>query len=780
MPKDQYVDQKLDGRYHLLRLLDSGSFGAVYEARDTKLGRIVAVKILFEKDETAFRKEAKLAVQFDHPNVVKVFDYGADGNLGVGFIVMEFLKGCRLDQLITQHLGRVSDAVIVRFVDQIGAALQLAHERNLIHRDLKPQNVMLVEEDTLQERFVLLDLGLASQTNSTSTLRNQTLDGALSPRYASPEQMGQQVVDFRSDIYSFGTILYELLTGEPPFVRDQLLSLMLAICNETPPSFRSTAPNREVPSEVEVIVQHCLAKKPDMRPESIRIVRSRILAAFGADTAMPVVNTSGIRRPDPLHLPAGPLQTGTLQPPSLDRDTALIGGSPTNNSAGQKFVGRRRNSLKRSGPWLSVFILLLILLPVSLLIVPKFLLGPTPEKIEVPQPPRTGRMIAAGEIAIDAGSSGNLQLYIEPSDDALVSGQSLELTASDIPAWLKVQIPETLPLSQTIDLTVVADQVLEARSGEFMLHASLGDWTEDKKIVVTVIGPKLWTLPDGFEPLSGTDLVQSKADGRVFYHHVVRVIDADLKVHFILIYPPENSSAASKAIPPFYIMEHKVWNELFSRYWSAANSSAAQTPVVAEWKLGAAAAGQNLNADAHPKLPTVRVTAFDAHRFAVWLGGQGVSHLPSIDQWDLASGLEHWQGMSPDQRAVYPEGPFRGAWKEGTTDVCVNRRQFGPKPVGESLDDVTITGCTDMAGNVQELTEYLMNGARVGDVAPDSEGALLRVVLRGRSYFNESPLRWDDIRNLADIPDALGYDEPDPTVGFRVVLETLGNSDRNQ
>ncbi len=213
--------------------------------------------------------------------------------------------------------------MIVRFVDQIGAALQLAHERNLIHRDLKPQNVMLVEEGTLQERFVLLDLGLASQMNSTSTLRNQTLDGALSPRYASPEQMGQEVVDFRSDIYSFGTILYELFTGEVPFVRDQMLSLMMAICSETPPTFQFTAPNRQVPSEVEVIVQHCLAKKQDKRPESIRIVRSRILAAFGADTAMPAANTSGIKRSDRRSVIGKPLQTGTMQPPSLDGDSDL-------------------------------------------------------------------------------------------------------------------------------------------------------------------------------------------------------------------------------------------------------------------------------------------------------------------------------------------------------------------------------------------------------------------------------------------------------------------------
>jgi serine/threonine protein kinase/formylglycine-generating enzyme required for sulfatase activity len=768
MPKDKYENSTLDGRYHLQRLLDSGSFGAVYEARDTKLGRIVAVKILFEKDETAFRKEAKLAVQFDHPNVVKVFDYGADSDLGVGYIVMEFLKGCRLDQLITQHRGRVPDSVILRFADQIGAALQLAHERNLIHRDLKPQNVMLVEEGTLQERFVLLDLGLASQMNSTSTLRNQTLDGALSPRYASPEQMGQETVDYRSDIYSFGTMLYELFTGEVPFVRDQILSLMMAICSETPPSFQFTAPNRRVPSEVEVIVQHCLSKKADERPESIRIVRSRILAAFGADTAMPPAVAPGIKRSEGLSSSGIPLLTGTMQPPILDGNSDLPKASSAGRSDWQSSVGRDQRSEKQSGPWLAILASIVVLLPILYIVGPKFRGAPTPTPI-VPHSPG---MRTADEIQISAGGSGILAVYVEPSNDALADGQTLTLATSETPDWLQVQIPEKLLPSEMLDLTIISEPVLTARSGEFTLHTSLGTWKDSKRIRVNVVAPEPWPLPAGFEPAVGTDLVRAGGDGRVFYRNIVRVINAELPVNFILIYPPENSSATSKTTPPFYMMENKVWNALFEQYWLATGAVDPHSSASADWKDGATAGAAKLDAISHPNLPVVRVTAYIAHQFAIWLGGENVCHLPSIDQWDMASGLPHWQGMTSDQRAEYPVGPFRGPWIEGTTKVCVNRRQLGPQPVGESSDDVTITGCRDMAGNVLELTDFLMGGSRVGDMVPGSEGSLQQVLLRGRSYFNSSPLTWDDLRNPKDFAGMTGYDEPDPTIGFRVVLET--------
>ncbi len=769
MPKDRYEDQELDGRYHLQRLLDAGNFGAVYEARDSKLGRTVAVKILFEKDETAFRKEAKLAVQFDHPNVVKVFDYGSDEKLNVGFIVMEFLRGRRLDQLITSYRGRVPDAVIVRLVDQIGGALQLAHERQLIHRDLKPGNVMLVDENTPQERFVLLDLGLASQMNATSTLRNQTLDGALSPQYASPEQFAQGSVDFRSDIYSFGTILYELFTGETPFVRDQLLSLMMAICNEVPPSFHDVAPDREVPPEVEEIIRHSLAKQPRARPDSIRIVRSRVLAAFGADTLLPVPRRHSVTQSDTDHsgtTSPGPVTrpTGTMRPPSNDGSHAT--GIEQSARSNVMPLPYRRPDVRQapSRAWLGIAIALLILLPLSWIAIQEFRpLAPVPG---------VGRVIAAGTMQLESGASGRLQVYVDPPADISKNAAGMSLKVTESPEWLHVEIPETLPVSQTIELIVTADPVVDAIADDVILVARIGDWTETTKVRVSVRAPDMWRLPEGFEPVPGSEIVRP-GGGVSYYRRILRVIDANLNVTFVLIDGPGSSADASNVIPPFYIMQHEVWNELFRSYWLAAVESIPRENSDSDWQKGALAAGGDMGAESQPGLPTVRITALQARFFAEWIGGQTACHLPTIDQWNLASGIKHRATQNAEQLALYPDGPFRGAWKVGTTDVAVNRGQFGPQPVGESRDDVAPTGCTDMAGNVLELTDNLLNGARVSDVDPlEVEGSQLRVLLRGRSYLSESPLTWDDIQVVDDLPDAVGYREVDPTIGFRVVLET--------
>jgi serine/threonine protein kinase len=284
MQADLYTGEILDSRYELVRLVDSGTFGAVYEARDSKLGRIVAVKILFEADNTAFRKEARLAVQFEHPNVVRVFDYGNDPFLHVGYIVMEFLRGQRLDQLISAAAGgEISDRLISRFTEQIGGALEQAHRRTMIHRDLKPQNVMVVQDAPHQERFVLLDLGLASQQSSTSTLRNQTMDGALTVAYASPEQLDRGQADHRSDIYAFGTILYELLCGRTPFAASTLISLMKAICLESPPPFPPKALTTAKRAELEPIVRRCLAKSPEDRLQSMSDLCTEVLRVLDAD-----------------------------------------------------------------------------------------------------------------------------------------------------------------------------------------------------------------------------------------------------------------------------------------------------------------------------------------------------------------------------------------------------------------------------------------------------------------------------------------------------------------
>jgi len=417
-----------------------------------------------------------------------------------------------------------------------------------------------------------------------------------------------------------------------------------------------------------------------------------------------------------------------------------------------------------SRAWLGIAIALLILLPLSWIAIQEFRpLAPVPG---------VGRVIAAGTMQLESGASGRLQVYVDPPADISKNAAGMSLKVTESPEWLHVEIPETLPVSQTIELIVTADPVVDAIADDVILVARIGDWTETTKVRVSVRAPDMWRLPEGFEPVPGSEIVRP-GGGVSYYRRILRVIDANLNVTFVLIDGPGSSADASNVIPPFYIMQHEVWNELFRSYWLAAVESIPRENSDSDWQKGALAAGGDMGAESQPGLPTVRITALQARFFAEWIGGQTACHLPTIDQWNLASGIKHRATQNAEQLALYPDGPFRGAWKVGTTDVAVNRGQFGPQPVGESRDDVAPTGCTDMAGNVLELTDNLLNGARVSDVDPlEVEGSQLRVLLRGRSYLSESPLTWDDIQVVDDLPDAVGYREVDPTIGFRVVLET--------
>jgi serine/threonine protein kinase len=782
MARDRYVDQELDGRYRLQRLIDSGSFGAVYEARDLKLDRTVAVKILFDPDDTSFRKEAMLAVQFEHPNVVKVFDYGSDENLDVGFIVMEFLDGKRLDQVITSMHGRVPWPIIAQFVDEIGSALQLAHDRQLIHRDLKPRNVMSVDDGTSQNRFVLLDLGLASQTDSTSTLRNQTLDGALSPEYASPEQFSQTVVDYRSDIYSFGTILFELVAGQIPFLRDQLPAMMLAITAEPAPRLADIAPDREAPTDLDDIVLHCLEKQPSARPESIRIVREKVLELIprSSSTAAPYSIPPRSSPPHTMSFAgddtdvsravsghAGQARTGTMLPQQAsDAATPSAGNIPsTGHVAPQPAWKRTKRPQQRNR---AVVITLVLLLPAILFAAWKML----PQGDPHPESPHSGKVILRDELTLLSGESANMQVFVEPPFPATVGG-SLTLQIKQSPDWLRISIPDVVPLAEQFEIQVAADSTVESHEGDLIFSAELGEWSEQKTVHVRVQAPEVWSLPPGFVASPGSRIVQSVVDGRTFHERVVRVTNNDLSVDFVLIDPPPDA-ASNRVIPPFYVMENKVWNALYQEYWSQLSEKDLATDDDRNWIQGATASGQDLGVADHPQLPTVRMTAVQAHRFAVWLAGNK-GHLPSYDQWNLASGLQHRKDVEGADHNLYADGPYRHVAGNDSLDVAVNRRDQGPLPVGTAQDDITITGLRDMAGNGLELTESVLQqpGLRLGVIAGrDDNPSQLRIHLRGRSYISRQPLTWQEIGETAEYPDAIGYTEVDPVVGFRVVLET--------
>ena len=278
------MDFELPERYVLQKRLGGGSYGDVYLGLDRKLDRKVAIKLMkgmLDEDSlrTAaeiFRREAKLLALLDHFHTVRIFDYDVAGN-GALFLVMEFLDGRVLSDLpLPLDLELVS-----QFVTQIGSALQSAHDRGLIHRDLKPANVMYVEHGGADNRFVLLDLGIAKLVNAakatSNTIRNMTFAGHGTPLYMAPEQVEEKDVDARADVYAFGSTLFELLTGSAPFghIRGTHYNVIKAVVSEPPPRLRDAAPDSEYTRELEDLIDECLRKDADSRPASIRSVVER-------------------------------------------------------------------------------------------------------------------------------------------------------------------------------------------------------------------------------------------------------------------------------------------------------------------------------------------------------------------------------------------------------------------------------------------------------------------------------------------------------------------------
>jgi serine/threonine protein kinase len=261
--------------YRIESELGKGGMGVVYQARDTHLDRIVAIKLL-PHDKVAdpsrkqrFIQEAKAASALNHPNIVTIHDIRSHN--GVDFIVMEYVAGRTLDALIPLRGMRAAEAL--RYAVQIADALSKAHGAGIVHRDLKPANVMVTDEG----RVKILDFGLAkllepsdsSSEGSTLTERPLTGEGAVvgTAAYMSPEQAEGRKVDGRSDIFSFGTILYEMVSGRRPFTGDSWLSTLSNILNKepTPPSQLSPA----IPPELSKTILRCLRKDPARRYQTM-------------------------------------------------------------------------------------------------------------------------------------------------------------------------------------------------------------------------------------------------------------------------------------------------------------------------------------------------------------------------------------------------------------------------------------------------------------------------------------------------------------------------------
>lgn len=264
------------GRYEITGLLGVGGMGEVYRAVDERLGRQVAIKVLPKKlaeDEDAlarFRRESKAVAALSHPNIRAIYDIDTDGQ--TSFAVMELLEGQTIDEQLTGEPMPWQRAVSVA-VD-IAEGLAAAHAKGIIHRDIKPQNIFLTETGKAK----ILDFGLArisapgtdSDEAVTATMMFATQAGTImgTVQYMSPEQVRGQAADARSDIFSFGCVLHEMVTRQRPFAKDSPPETMTAILHETPP--KATDHGVTIPLELQRIIDHCLEKNPLQRFQSAR------------------------------------------------------------------------------------------------------------------------------------------------------------------------------------------------------------------------------------------------------------------------------------------------------------------------------------------------------------------------------------------------------------------------------------------------------------------------------------------------------------------------------
>jgi tRNA A-37 threonylcarbamoyl transferase component Bud32 len=267
------------GKYETIRLLGEGGMGRVYLARQTDLGRQVVIKVMHDhiaadpKFRERFQREMLLMARFQHPYVVTLYD--ASLNEQGPCIVMEYIKGVSLDTLL-QRNGKLSAARINRLLGQLCEALYAAHQEGIVHRDLKPPNLMVVDVDTPYEKIKVMDFGLAKLVEDATGMSmyhkppETGVDFAVgTPGYISPEQVKGETVDYRCDIYSVGVLMFELLTGRLPFIRDEAMDVLFAHATEPPPRFADVGVE-SVPEEIERLVQRCLAKNPADRPASAR------------------------------------------------------------------------------------------------------------------------------------------------------------------------------------------------------------------------------------------------------------------------------------------------------------------------------------------------------------------------------------------------------------------------------------------------------------------------------------------------------------------------------
>jgi eukaryotic-like serine/threonine-protein kinase len=312
VPEDPRLGTVVDGRYRVLERVAAGGMGVVYRGELVQLGRAVAMKFLHgmlagnQEFLSRFFAEAQLMSRLHHPHCVSVMDFGVADS---PYIIMEFVTGTTLKSLVEEQ-GRLEPRRAIRITRQILAGVAHAHEQGIVHRDMKPANVMLAEATGTGDHARIVDFGIAKVCDTEQSLSSGVLG---TPSYISPEQAAGQAVDGRADLYAIGLILFELLTGQQVFYSENGLEVVLMHREQPPPRLADACPDMAFSDQLEDVVSQALAKAPAQRFQDA--------AAFAASLAQVPEAQGQVAPPSPRgrSVPGAPERTSSAHPAATRR-----------------------------------------------------------------------------------------------------------------------------------------------------------------------------------------------------------------------------------------------------------------------------------------------------------------------------------------------------------------------------------------------------------------------------------------------------------------------------
>jgi serine/threonine protein kinase/formylglycine-generating enzyme required for sulfatase activity len=669
----------LGGRYKLEQCIGSGGMGEIYRARRTHIGDTVAVKVLRadvvedEKSRQRFYREARAAAMLHHPNAVVIHDFGEDAD-GTAYIVMELLLGRSLRQVLVQE-GPIGAFRVYGIIRQASAALDAGHRNGIVHRDIKPDNIILLDSNDAADHVKILDFGIAKVLDN-KTLDTHSLEQRLTnvgsvigtPHYMAPEQCQGEEADSRSDIYSLGVVLYELLTGVAPFLAKTPTGVAIKHVTEKPRPLREINPS--VPESVERVVLQALEKDPNARPQTALELARAFENALASDPdtmrftrsgESQRITTSMIGAIGDLEPPRTPAQPGVAVP-SQNFETT-VSPQPTPQSFETTVSPPTgANQSNQSGEVATEFIARVQITPEP----PKPVGDAAKPGVTPPGPsaqatpgteylPRSEDARAAQITPVEPAKGQEVGKKPSPNDKP----EKKEKKKTEAPTPVKK--PATSPGATSkkpllIGAGAALAVVLVATVWMVITWGNGGGASGDATPTPPPT-PAPIVVPPGMVYVPGGELRVGRDGGE----------DNEKPVHQV-------------TVAPFYIDLTEVTNEQYQKFVDAKGH--APPPM---WQ------GNHFPVDAN-KVPVTDVTWEDAKAYAEWVGDG--KRLPTEDEWEFAA-------RGTDGR-IYPWG---SEWAAGLSNSKLDEKEKQRLiEVGQFPKGASPFGLLDMIGNAWEWT----------------------------------------------------------------------------